>query len=187
MTKRNRVPTTEPKSKARSKSAKSKSKSPPPSGKRTKRSVAAPTRTDPREVAIRLMKAGVSQKTAAKMVGIGVKRLRRYLHENTHATRKGLRWIIADRRPSPMLIASRGKVRTVQVANSAKKKVSRYWIAVNKFIDSNNPAFLKGFVGEGIRDANGQFHKWETGPNTLRKLDSIGELSFTDIYANTAN
>jgi hypothetical protein len=34
--------------------------------------------------------------------------------------------------------------------------------------------------------SSGAFHPFETRPNVLRKLDSIGELSFVDIYRQTA-
>ena len=138
------------------------------------------------ERALERMKNGESQKSAAKAQRVSVEQLRRYLKENTRAKRRGNKWVIIDRRPVSMVIVSRGKFISIDVPYRSKGKVGRFWNAVNSFLETNDRIFLKPYENDGIRDANGKFHPWETDPNTLRKLDSIGELSFVDIYANVA-
>ncbi len=145
-----------------------------------------PDPNDPREKALQLMKAGAAQKTAAKQAGISVEKLRRHLKENTTAKLKGKKWVIVDRRPTLMLIASHGKIYFIPVTYRSRSSVGHYWNAVNKFLATNDAAYLAPYVGKRIRDAEGNYHPWETGPNTLRKLDSIGELDFTEIYHNVA-
>jgi len=141
---------------------------------------------DPREKALKLMKDGATQKAAAKKYNVSVEKLRRYVKENTTTKLRGKKWVIIDRRPEEMLIASGKRVYVVPVPYRSKKKVSKFWNAINKFLDTNDASHLEPFQGTGIRDAQGKFHPWETDPNILRKLDSIGELSFVDIYAQTA-
>ena len=144
------------------------------------------TRDDPFERALRLMKSGASQKAAAKASGVSVERLRRFQKENTETRREAGRWIILDRRPVSMLMATRGKVRPVSVPYIATGDIGRHWVQVNKFLETNDPSHLATFVGTGLRDIDGKFHPFETGPNTLRKLDSVGELNFLEIYADVA-
>lgn len=93
--------------------------------------------------------------------------------------------VIVDTRPVSVVMATRGKMRAVTVPHDAASDISRHWTAINLFLDTNNPAHLAAFVGNGLRDVNGVFHPFETRPNVLRKLDSVGELSFVDIYLQT--
>jgi hypothetical protein len=83
-------------------------------------------------------------------------------------------------------MATRGKMRTITVSHDAASDISRHWTAINRFLDTNSPTHLAAFVGKGLRDSKGVFHPFETRPNVLRKLDSAGELSFIDIYRQTA-
>ncbi|MGC9953684.1 MAG: hypothetical protein ABSD21_05360 [Rhizomicrobium sp.] len=145
-----------------------------------------PDPNDPREKALQLMKAGATQKTAAKRTGVSVEKVRRYLKENTTAKLEGKKWVIMDRRPTLMLIASRGKIYFIPVTYRSRSRVGHYWNNVNKFLATNDASYLARYAGKGIRDAEGNYHPWETGPNTLRKLDSIGELDFTEIYHDVA-
>jgi hypothetical protein len=131
------------------------------------------------------MKQGVSQKEAAKQAGVSPENLRRFQQLNTTSQRKGRRWIISDPRPVPVVMATRGKMRTVTVSHDATSDISRHWTAINLFLETNNPTHLAAFVGKGLRDTSGTFHPFETRANVLRKLDSIGELSFVDIYRQT--
>lgn len=141
---------------------------------------------DPREKALKFMKYGATQKDAANQAGVSVERLRRYLKENTSAKRLGKKWVITDRRPVLMQIASRGKIRAIAVSYRSKSSVGQYWNVVNRFLETNDASYLVPFLDKRVRDTNGKYHPWETDPNTLRKLDSIGELNFIDIYSNVA-
>jgi hypothetical protein len=140
---------------------------------------------NPLEKALKLMKQGTSQKQAAKTVGISTEKLRRYQKQNTVSVRQGRRWVISDSRPVSMVMATRGKIRTVTLSRDAGGDIGRHWVAINKFLETNDPTHLKPFNGRGLRDNQGLLHPFETRPKILRKLDSVGELSFVDIYRQT--
>jgi hypothetical protein len=142
-------------------------------------------RSNPLEEALKLMKGGTSQREAAKQVGVSPETLRRFQKLNTTSRKEGGRWIILDTRPVPFLMATRGKARPVTVPHDATSDISRHWIAINLFLETNDASHLAAFVGKGLRDSAGGFHPFETRPNVLRKLDSVGELSFVDIYRQT--
>jgi len=139
------------------------------------------------ERALTRMKNGETQRSAAASESVTVEQLRRYVKENTRAKLRGRKWIILDRRPINMLIASRGILIAIAVPYRSKSLVGKYWNAVNKFLVTNNISHLRPFRDVGVRDANGKRHVFETDPNILRRLDSVGELSFHTLYKNTAN
>jgi hypothetical protein len=142
---------------------------------------------NPFEKALKLMKGGTSQREAAKAVGVSAERLRRFQKQNTTSRREGRRWVITDTRSAlPMVMATRGKMHTVTVSVDATSDIGRHWVAINKFLETNDPTPLEPFVGLGLRDVSGRFHPFETRPNVLRRMDSAGELSFVDIYRQTA-
>ena len=132
------------------------------------------------------MRRGESQKAAAKAEGISTERLRAYLKDSTTAKRERGRWVISDRRPQPFWMISRGRLTSVTLPRDLGTELSAYWRAVDRFLNTNNRAHLLPFVGRGVRDVNGRFRPYETDPNTLRRLDSIGELHFLEIYADVA-
>jgi hypothetical protein len=142
-------------------------------------------RSEPLEDALKLMKKGVSQKEAAKRAGVSAETLRRFQKANTTSRKEGSRWAISDSRPVSVWMATRGKMRGVTVPRDAASDISHHWIAINHFLETNSPAHLAAFVGKGLRDINSVFLPFETRPNVLRKLDSVGELSFVDIYLQT--
>ena len=89
-------------------------------------------RSEPLEDALKLMKKGVSQKEAAKQAGVSAETLRRFQKANTTSQRKGRRWIISDTRPVSVVMATRGKMRSVTVSHDAASDISRHWIAINR-------------------------------------------------------
>jgi hypothetical protein len=137
------------------------------------------------EKALKMMRQGATQKQAARMVGVSAETLRRFQKQNTTSRRKGRRWVIVDERPVTVLMATRGKLRDVTVPHDAASDIGRHWVAINRFLESNDPSHLELFVRQGLRDTRGRFWPFETRPNILRKLDSVGELSFVDIYRQT--
>jgi hypothetical protein len=143
-------------------------------------------RSEPLEDALKLMKAGASQKEAAKRTGVSAETLRRFQKANTTSRREGRRWLISDNRPVSVVMATMGKMRSVTVSHDAASDISRHWTAINLFLETNDPSHLAAFVGKGLRDGKGVFHSFETRPNVIRRLDSVGELSFVDIYRQTA-
>jgi hypothetical protein len=142
-------------------------------------------RSNALENALKLMKQGVSQREAANQVGVSPETLRRFQKQNTTSRKEGRRWIISDARPVTIVMATRGKMREVTVPHDATSTISHHWIAINLFLETNDPSHLADFVGKGLRDSDGAFHPFETRSNVLRKLDSVGELSFVDIYRQT--
>lgn len=143
---------------------------------------APPNLNDPREKALALMKKGVSQAAAARVAGISTQRLARYRRATTSSKIKGRKWVIKDRRPSEMFIASDGKIFTIAVPFRGKSAIGRYWNAVNEFLIENDRKLLSPFAGRIIRDVNGKKLVLETEPNNLRMMDAIGELNFINIY-----
>ena len=131
------------------------------------------------------MKQGVSQREAAKQVGVSPETLRRFQKLNTTSQREGRRWIIPDTVRSRSSWRRAAKCATSPSPTTLRSDISRHWIAINLFLETNDPSHLAAFVGKGLRDSEGAFHPFETRPNVLRKLDSVGELSFVDIYRQT--
>jgi hypothetical protein len=137
------------------------------------------------EKALKLMRRGATQKQAARSVGVSAETLRRFQKQNTASRREGGRWIINDERPVTVAMATRGRQRDVTVSHDASSDIGHHWVAINKFLETNSPSHLEPFVGLGLRDTRGRFWPFETRPNVLRKLDSVGELSFVDMYRQT--
>ncbi len=143
-------------------------------------------RDDAREKALKLMRHGMSQAQAAKTVGVTAEQLRRHRLIHTESRRDGGRWIIEDKRPASFWIASDRRMRAVKLANGEGSRVSAYWSAVNDFLTTNDAGHLQPVLGLGVRDVEGRLWTFETRPNELRKLDSVGELHFIEIYADVA-
>jgi hypothetical protein len=137
------------------------------------------------EKALKLMKQGTTQKGAAKAAGVSAETLRRFQKQNTTSRREGRRWVIVDERAVTVVMATRGKLHDVTVTHDAASDIGRHWVAINKFLESNDPSHLEPFVGVGLRDTRKRFWPFETRPNVLRKLDSAGELSFVELYRQT--
>jgi hypothetical protein len=79
-------------------------------------STAAPQpfkRSEPLEDALKLMKKGMSQKEAARQAGVSAETLRRFQKGNTTSRRVGRRWVIVDTRPVSVVMATKGKMRSV--------------------------------------------------------------------------
>jgi len=136
----------------------------------------------PQEMALKLMKRGESLKNAAKTNKISQERLRRYVLENTQATRVRRRWQIVDPRRFHFPIYSRGRIVELWLSADEATKAGRYMSAVGYFLPTGNASLLLPFKGEGVRDLTGAFHPFETNENTLYRLDTAGELSVPEIY-----
>jgi hypothetical protein len=136
----------------------------------------------PEESGLRMMKHGSGLKAAARANGISQERLRRYLHENTQATRKKGEWQIKDLRRFHLPIYSRGQIVEVWLSDTEATKAGGYLSAVGRFLPSGDASVLKPFVGDGVRDIAGKFHPFETRENVLYRLDTAGELSVPEIY-----
>ena len=143
-------------------------------------------RTDRLERALKLMKAGFSQKKAAQAMHVSAERLRAFTRINTQATRQGRKWIIVDPRTETYWIATRGRRLAVTLTKDEGSKVGIYWNAVNRFLDTNDISFLESMKDKGVHDIKRKYYPLELGPNRLRRLDSVDELDFLEIYADVA-
>ena len=136
------------------------------------------------EKALLRMKRGESQKTAAAAEGVTVEKLRVYRNLHTTSVRQGAKWTIFDTRPTPFWTINKGEMKSIILARDEGSEVGRYWIGVNRFLNTNNASHLAPFVGRGVRDINGRFFEFEVRPNTLRRLDQADDLHFLEIYAD---
>jgi hypothetical protein len=136
----------------------------------------------PEESGLKMMKHGAGLKAAARANGISQERLRRYLHENTEATRKNGEWLIIDLRRFHLPIYSRGQIVSVWLSDTEATKAGEYLSAVGRFLPTGDASILRPFVGDGVRDTAGSFHPFETRQNKLYQLDTAGELSVPEIY-----
>lgn len=143
-------------------------------------------RMDRLERALKLMKEGISQKKAAQAAHVSAERLRAYMRINTRATRQGRKWIIVDPRPETFWIATGGRKIAVTLTMDEGSKVGLYWNAVNRFLDTNDTSHLRNLKDTSVRDVKGKIFPLELGPNRLRRLDSVDELDFLEIYADVA-
>jgi hypothetical protein len=151
-------------------------------GERTRAAGIATNPRGPEESGLKMLKHGSSLKAAASANRISQERLRRYLRENTEATRIGKVWRILDLRRFHLPIYSRGQIVELWLPDDEATKAGEYLSAVSRFLPTGEISHLKPFVGEGVRDTSRTFHPFETGPNTLYRLDSKGELSVPEIY-----
>jgi hypothetical protein len=129
-----------------------------------------------------MMKRGSSLKAAARANQVSQERLRRYLHESTQSTCVGQVWKILDLRRFHLPIYSRGQIVELWLSADEASKAGEYLSAVGRFLPTGDVSLLKPYLGDGVRDVTGAFHPFETGPNTLYRLDSKGELSVPEIY-----
>lgn len=146
----------------------------------------SPYRLDRLEKALRLMKEGKSQKMAAQALHISAERLRAFMRANTDSKREAGKWIIRDKRPETYWIATAGRRKAVTLTKDEGSKVGLYWNAVNRFLDTNDVSYLRGLKDTSVRDVKGKYYPLELGPNRLRRLDSVDELDFLEIYADVA-
>lgn len=151
-------------------------------GERTRPSSPSENPKGPEESALKMMKRGSSLKQAARANRISQERLRRYVRENTQATRVGRRWQIVDPRRFHFPIYSRGRIVELWLSADEASKAGCYMAAVGRFLPTGDKSELRPFVGQGVRDVKGVFHPFETNENTLYRIDTTGELSVPEIY-----
>jgi hypothetical protein len=54
--------------------------------------------------------------------------------------------------------------------------------AVGNFRATNDRDFIKPFVGQSVSDISGRRHPFETNPNILYRLASVGGETFEQVY-----
>ena len=136
------------------------------------------------EEGLKRVREGETLSAAARRLHVAPERLRSYLTRTGVARKERSRWTVGpDYRQREMLIYSRGRELHVilpdyQSANFA----GRYMSAVGELLHTNDPAVLEEFVGQGVSDQDGQFHPFETEPNTLYRLASTATEPFEAVY-----
>ena len=138
------------------------------------------------EQALKLMKEGSSQKAAAKAAHVSTERLRTFMRTFTDALHSNGKWVIRDQRAETYWIASAGSILAVTLTKDEGSKVGVYWNAVNRFLNTNDIAHLQAIKNGGVTDMKGKYHPFELRPLRLRRLDSMDELNFIEIYADVA-
>ena len=135
------------------------------------------------QISLKALRSGASLAQAAGEIHVSPERLRNQARELGIIKRRGRRWIVRSTIPRRMLIYSNGEAKPIVLGTFRHaSKAGRYMSAVRKFLQRNNPAALKPFIGKSVTDINGKAHVFETDPNTLYRLDASGTQSFEEIY-----
>ncbi len=136
------------------------------------------------EEGLKQVREDESLSAAARRLHVAPERLRSYLVRTGVGRKEQARWKVGpDARRRQMLIYSRGRELIVILPDyDSAQLAGRYMAAVGQFLDSNDPAPLKEFAGQGVMDAGGQFHPFETRENVLYRLTETQTESFQDVY-----
>jgi hypothetical protein len=62
-----------------------------------------------------------------------------------------------------------------------------FWDAAGRFVRTNDLGLLESYHGEGVTDARGRFHPFETDPNELHRLAAMDAPAFHEIYEIVSN
>lgn len=139
-------------------------------------------RNSPEEKAIRAMQFGISLRQSARSFGLSEQHLRRYAKENVGARFVGRGWVIDDQRPRRVPVYSEGELKTLVLTPYEASRAGSFMQSVRQFLSKGDVGMLAPYVGRGLTDLGGRFHRFETDPNRLYELDSAGELSFPEFY-----
>jgi hypothetical protein len=138
------------------------------------------------ERAIRAMMVGFSLRESARLYGLSEQHLRRYVKENVGAKWERRRWIFDDQRARQFPVYSEGQLKTLTLKPFEASSAGLFMNAVRRFLSIGDRQLLAPYEGQGVKDVNGRFHRFETDPNRLYELDARGELNFPEIYRITA-
>lgn len=140
------------------------------------------------EAALKALRHGASQRTAARRVGVSQERFRRFLYGNELAERQGREWILTDERPRQVQTITRGQSKAVTVSGfDEASKAGAYMDAAGQFIRTNDLGHLEPFVGDGLIDVRGRFYPFETDPNALHRHAAADAPAFHEIYRIVTN
>jgi hypothetical protein len=139
------------------------------------------------ELAIKVMKGGVTLRDAARNFGLSEQHLRRYVKENVNATRRGRLWIIDDQRPRRFPVYSEGELKTLTLRPYEASEAGSFMHAAGQFVRTGKRELLDAYEERGVADVKARRHRFETDPNRLYELASAGEPNFPEIYRITDN
>ncbi len=135
------------------------------------------------QLGLRLLQQGKPLTKVAKEIHVSPERLRNYGGKNKVIEKRGRRWVVRRELPRKVLIYSAGREVPITVGDfETASLVGRYMAQVRWFLESNNRAHLKPFVGKSVKDITGKSYLLETNPNALYRLAHATATSFEQIY-----
>ncbi len=136
--------------------------------------------------ALRTLRQEQSLKAAAKAARVSPERLKHAATGKGAISKEGRRWVVSPDLPRRMLLYSRGQALVVTVADlPTASRIGQFMSAVAKFLESPNRDLLAPFEGESITDISGRRSRrrsFETDPNNLYRLASVGGEAFESVY-----
>jgi hypothetical protein len=155
--------------------------------KASERLIVPPPKTaapDPKlEAAFKRLRSGESLTKAAKSAHVSRERFRRFVKAKGLAQLEGRRWVITDKRPRKIATLTKGRQRELTVPTLQEASIAgAYWDAAGRFVRSNDLDLLTPYEGQGVTDAKGRFHPFETDPNELHRLAAMDAPAFHEIY-----
>jgi len=129
------------------------------------------------------MRAGNSQRLAAKSAGVSVKKFRQFIRENRLAKFIGRRWLFTDKRRREIVaITTVGERKLVVRGFEPASWAMSHRNAVREFAETNDVALLAPFAGYSIKDIHGHTYVLETRPNALYRQLSAGGEHYEQVY-----
>src|SRR5580700_2448986 len=108
------------------------------------------------EDALRSFRESRSLTKAAKQHHVSTERLRRYARQNRAVRKVGRKWVfLKDNRLRATPIYTNGEYKMISIRGFAPASKARLYMAdVDRFLRSNNVAFLNKWKGEGVEDTD---------------------------------
>lgn len=137
--------------------------------------------------AVALMRReGISARTAAARAHTSPVTLSRYAHSVLRKRKGRLIAVPLDELRRPMRVLTERGVVIVDVRDSrTATRIATYWNAVDTYLRTGDRRALAAFAGRTFR-AGG--HRWVfiTDPRLLERLANAGQVSFENLYSETA-
>ena len=135
------------------------------------------------EQALKVLRKTGNQRQAAKASGVSVERFRKFIRETDLAKRQGRTWIIEDQRKRHIMAITTRGARNLTVAGfDDASLIGQHYVAVGKFLNSNDASLLLPFRGLSVRDVSRRTYFLETQPNALYRLAAQGNETFEMVY-----
>ena len=135
------------------------------------------------EKALRYLRAGNSQRLAAKSAGVSVQRFRQFIRKHKLARFKGRRWHFTDKRRRQIVaITTAGERKLVVRGFEPASWAMSHRNAVRQFADTNDVSLLAPFINYSFKDIHGRTYVLETRPNALYRQLSAGGGHYEQIY-----
>lgn len=126
---------------------------------------------------------GLSLQAAARASGTTVNAIKRHAGPALERTESGrYKAKQSDRLVRSLNFPTETGIIGLDVRDSrSAKRISAYWNAVQRYLETGDDSQLRRFRGKSVR-VNKQAHAFITDTATLDRLADAGELSFDDLY-----